>query len=113
MGETAPIAALSAASAATYVWRGAGAALAQRIGVGGAAFEWFSCVAYAMLAALIARLILLPSGILNETPLADRVGATLFGLFLFFAFRRQIFIGTIGGLAAFVALAFVRAEAWL
>ncbi|MEK7244627.1 MAG: AzlD domain-containing protein, partial [Pseudomonadota bacterium] len=83
MGETAPIAALIAASAATYIWRGAGAALAQRIGVGGAAFEWFSCVAYAMLAALIARLILLPGGALNETPLIDRVGATVFGLFLF------------------------------
>ena len=113
MGETGPIAAMIAASAATYVWRGAGAALAQRIGVGGAAFEWFSCVAYAMLAALIARLILLPGGMLSEVPLIDRVGATVFGLVLFFAFRRQIFVGTIGGLAAFVALAFARAEGWL
>lgn len=113
MGETTPIMALIAASAATYVWRGAGAALARRIGVGGAAFEWFSCVAYAMLAALIARLILLPGGILNETPLVDRIGATGFGLLLFFAFRRQIFVGTIAGLAAFVALAHLRAEGWL
>lgn len=113
MAEITPIAALIAASAATYVWRGAGAALAQRIGVGGAAFEWFSCVAYAMLAALVARLILLPGGMLSETPLVDRVGATAFGLFLFFAFRRQIFVGTIGGLAAFVALAYLRAEGWL
>jgi branched-subunit amino acid transport protein len=111
--EITPIAALIAASVATYVWRGAGAALAQRIGVGGAAFEWFSCVAYAMLAALIARLILLPGGILSEAPLVDRVGATVFGLFLFFAFRRHIFVGTIGGLAAFVALAHLRAEGWL
>lgn len=113
MGETAPIAALIAASAATYVWRGAGAALAQRIGVGGAAFEWFSCVAYAMLAALIARLILLPGGALSETPFIDRVGATVFGLVVFFAFRRQVFVGTLGGLAAFVALAHLRAEGWL
>ncbi len=105
--------ALIAASAATYVWRGAGAALAQRIGVGGAAFEWFSCVAYAMLAALVARLILLPGGILNETPLVDRVGATTFGLVVFFAIRRNVFVGTIGGLAAFVALAHLRAEGWL
>ncbi len=113
MGETTAIAALVAASAATYVWRGAGAALAQRIGVGGAAFEWFSCVAYAMLAALIARIILLPAGALNEAPFADRVGATLFGLLLFFAFRRRIFVGTAAGLGAFVALAHLRAEGWL
>jgi branched-subunit amino acid transport protein len=113
VGETTPITALIAASAATYVWRGAGAALARRIGVGGAAFEWFSCVAYAMLAALIARLILLPGGILNETPFVDRVGATAFGLVLFFVSRRNVFVGTIGGLAAFVALAHLRAEGWL
>ena len=113
MNDITPIAALIAASAATYVWRGAGAALASRIGVGGAAFEWFSCVAYAMLAALIARIILLPGGALSETPLIDRVGATFFGLVLFFAFRRHIFVGTAAGLAAFVALAFVRGEGWL
>lgn len=113
MGETAAIAALIAASAATYIWRGAGVALASRIGVGGAAFEWFSCVAYAMLAALIARIILLPAGALNEAPFVDRVGATVFGLLLFFAFRRRIFVGTIGGLAAFVALAHLRSQGWL
>lgn len=113
MGEITPIAALVAASVATYVWRGIGAALAQRIGVGGPAFQWFSCVAYAMLAALIARIILLPAGALSETPFIDRVGATLFGLFLFFAFRRHVFVGTIGGLAAFLALAHLRSEGWI
>ena len=113
MGETTALAALIAASLATYVWRGIGAALAQRIGVGGAAFEWFSCVAYAMLAALIARVILVPAGALSEAPLIDRVGATLFGLALFFVFRRQVFIGTAAGLAAFVALAHFRGEGWL
>ena len=113
MGETTPLAALIAASMATYIWRGVGAALAQRIGVGGAAFQWFSCVAYAMLAALIARIILLPAGALSETPLIDRVGATVFGLVLFFAFRRQVFVGTAGGLAAFVVLAHLRGEGWI
>ncbi len=105
--------ALIAASLATYIWRGAGAALARRIGVGGAAFEWFSCVAYAMLAALIARIILLPAGILAEAPMVDRVAATAFGLGLFFVFRRHILAGTIGGVLAFVALAAARAEGWL
>lgn len=104
--------ALIAASLATYVWRGAGAALARRIG-GGAAFEWFSCVAYAMLAALIARIILLPVGILAEAPAVDRIGATAFGLVLFFAFRRHVFAGTLAGVLGFVALALARAEGWL
>jgi branched-subunit amino acid transport protein len=113
VGEAGPVAALIAASAATYVWRGIGAALARRIGVGGAAFEWFSCVAYAMLAALIARIILLPGGALSEAPFADRVGATAFGLVLFFAVRRNVFVGTIAGLATFVALAHLRAVGWL
>lgn len=113
MTEASALMALIAASLATYVWRGAGAALARRVGVGGAAFEWFSCVAYAMLAALIARIILLPVGILAEAPAVDRVGATAFGLVLFFAFRRHIFVGTIGGVAGFIALAAARAEGWL
>ncbi len=113
MGEAGPIASLLAASAATYVWRGAGAALASRIGVGGAAFAWFSCVAYAMLAALISRMILVPAGALGEVPFVDRVGATVIGLLLFFAFRRHIFVGTAAGLVAFVALAYARAEGWL
>lgn len=113
MGEAGPFAALVAASAATYIWRGAGAALASRIGVGGAAFAWFSCVAYAMLAALIARMILIPAGALGEAPFVDRVGATVFGLAFFFTFRRHIFVGTAAGLAAFVALAYARAEGWL
>lgn len=112
MADASPLMALIAASLATYIWRGAGAALAQRVGVGGAAFEWFSCVAYAMLAALIARIILLPAGILAEAPMIDRVGATMFGLALFFALRRHVSAGTIGGVLFFVALAFARAEGW-
>jgi branched-subunit amino acid transport protein len=113
VGEAGPVAALIAASAATYVWRGAGAALAERIGIGGAAFAWFSCVAYAMLAALMVRMILIPAGALGEAPFADRAGATLFGLVLFFAFRRNLLAGTLSGLVAFVALAYARAENWL
>lgn len=113
MSETGPVVALIAASAATYIWRGIGAALAKRIGVGGDAFVWFSCIAYAMLAALIARVILLPGGALSETPFVDRVAATVFGLALFFAFCRHVFIGTFAGVIAFVALAYARAEGWL
>ena len=43
----------------------------------------------------------------------DRVGTTVFGLVLFFAFRRQVFVGTAGGLAAFVVLAHLRGEGWI
>lgn len=113
MDEATPLTALIAASAATYVWRGAGAAFAARIGVGGAAFEWFSCVAYAMLAALIARIILLPSNILAEMPLVDRVGATVLGLVVFFALKRHVVAGTLAGVFAFVALAYARELGWL
>jgi branched-subunit amino acid transport protein len=113
VGDAGPVAALIAASAATYIWRGIGVALAQRIGVGGAAFAWFSCVAYAMLAALIARIILVPGGALSEALFVDRVGATAFGLALFFAFRRHIFVGTLAGVVSFVAFAYARAGSWL
>lgn len=109
MDELAPWIALLVATAATYVWRAAGAMLAARISPTGAVFEWFSCVAYAMLAGLVARLVVFPIGILAEASILDRLGATAIGLVLFFAFGRHLFLGTLGGVGAFIALAGARA----
>lgn len=109
MDDWGPWIALLVATAATYVWRAAGATLAARISPSGAVFEWFSCVAYAMLAGLIARVILLPVGILGEAPTLDRLVATAVGLALFFAFGRHLLFGTVGGVGAFLALAGLRA----
>ena len=76
--------------AATYFWRGLGVLLSARIDPDGAVFQWVSCVSYAMLAGLIARMIVLPLGSLSGTELADRLVCTGLGFFVFFLCGRRV-----------------------
>ena len=92
-------------TAATYVWRGAGAAIATRINPDGALSQWFSCVAYGMLAGLMSRILLMPGGILAETLLVDRLIAFGAGFAVFLVFKRNMLPGMIGSVVVFVVLA--------
>ena len=78
----------------TFIWRALGVAVANRIDISGDLFQWFNCVAYAMLAGLISRIILIPSGTLATTPIFDRAIAMGIGLIIFIVFKRNIFSGT-------------------
>ncbi len=91
--------------AATYVWRGLGVALARRLDVRSEAFRWVSCVAFAMIAGLIAQILLLPTGALAAASLAERLGASACALATYFLLtRRNLFIGVIAGALAMVLL---------
>ncbi len=103
-----PFAVMTAGAAATYVWRGLGVALSGRIDPRGKLFEWIACIAYALLSALVARMILLPSGPLAEAPLAERVGAALLGLTVFFLARRNMALGVASAVAALMTLSWAR-----
>lgn len=91
------IAALAVAALVTYGWRALGVLLSGRLRIDGPLFDWIACVAYALLAGLVARMILLPSGPLARTALPDRVLATLAGVAAFYAWRRG---GVLFGCAA-------------
>ena len=93
------------AVAATYLWRGLGVLCSQRIDPRGAAFQWVSCVSYAMLAGLIARMIVLPLGGLAESPLFDRLAAVGFGFAVYFLAGRKTLLGVVAGVTAFILLA--------
>lgn len=97
----------------TFVWRAAGAAVAAHIDPEGAAFQWLSCVAYAMLAGLIARILLAPIGILATTPTTDRAIAMAAGFVLFVVLRRHVFAATLLAFAVMLALTALRAAGWL
>ena len=86
---------------ATYVWRALGVAIAGKVSPDGEAFRLFSCIAYAMLAGLIARMIALPAGVLAETPLSYRLVALGAAIAVFFAFRRNLALGAATGIAVF------------
>ena len=92
----------------TFIWRALGVAIAHRIDTKSELFQWFNCVAYAMLAGLISRIILIPSGTLATTPLFDRVAALTIGFVIFLLFKRNIFWGTIVAFFVFLGLTALR-----
>ncbi|MFI4989211.1 MAG: AzlD domain-containing protein [Alphaproteobacteria bacterium] len=94
-------------AAATYLWRGLGVALAGRIDPGGAVFRWTGCVAYALLAGLIARMIVLPLGALQELPLWARLAGAALALAAFYASRRNILIAAAAGVGAIIFFAWL------
>ena len=59
-----PDMALPAAVAVSYMWRALGVAVSGRIDPDSDLFLWIHCVAYAMLAGLVSRMLFLPSGAL-------------------------------------------------
>lgn len=103
-----PLVVLTAGAAATYVWRALGVALSGRISPQGKVFDWVACIAYALLSGLIARMILLPSGPLAVLALADRVGAAVLALAVFFLSRRNMPLGIACGVAVLMVLAWLR-----
>lgn len=94
-----------ACSVMTYAWRGLGVALAKGLNVDGELFRWVSCVAFAMIAGLMSRVILLPSGVLATTGLAERLLAILCALIAYFLLsRRNLFAGVSVGAGALILM---------
>jgi branched-subunit amino acid transport protein len=58
-------------------------------------FRWFNCLAYSTLAALIARTIIFPVGVLSETSYLGRAIVVLFCLFIFFISKRNFVYPTV------------------
>jgi branched-subunit amino acid transport protein len=94
---------------ATYFWRALGVALSGRINTDSRLFEWVACVAYAMLAGLISRMILLPNGPLAETATADRIAGAVIALAMFFLTRRNVGLSVAAGAGALVLFSWGRA----
>jgi branched-subunit amino acid transport protein len=86
---------------ATYAWRGLGALLSGGIDAESEMFTWISCVAYAMIAGLIARMLVMPTGALGDTTLLERAlgSAAALGAY-FWLTRRNLFAGVFAGAAA-------------
>src|SRR6188474_3285731 len=92
-----------ACAAGTYLWRALGVALAGRLDHNGEIFSWMGCVALAMIAGLVSRMLIDPVGVLATTSLLERLGATACGLVMYFGFtRRNLLAGVVGGCVAIV-----------
>ena len=87
----------------TYLWRGIGLLISGRVRVDSEFFVWAGCVAYAMIAGLTARIMLLPGGTLAQTLIWQRLAACGIALVVYFVCRRNLFVGIAAGFAALIA----------
>jgi|ERR1043166_2589741 branched-subunit amino acid transport protein len=92
----------------TYAFRGLGVLLSGRIHTDSPVFEWAACVAYAMIAGLVMRVILFPSSAGVGTFLGDRLAACAVGVVVYFFCRRNLFAGLCGGVCGLIALNYAR-----
>lgn len=97
-----------ACAAGTYLWRGLGVLLSGRIQVDSELFKWVACVAYAMVAGLIVRIIVMPAGMLAQSMLTDRLLACALALLAFYTCRRNLFIGVCAGVVTLIAFNYAR-----
>jgi branched-subunit amino acid transport protein len=92
---------LAACAAATYLWRGPGVLISAGIDPRSEVFTWVSCVAYAIIAGVVSRMLLMPTGALAETTLLERaLGCAAGAVAYFWLTRRNLFAGVAAGALA-------------
>ena len=89
------ILAILVTSFATYLSRFLGVISAQRIKETSKWFRWFNCLAYSTLAALIARSIIFPAGVLSETDYFIRFIVIASSVSIFYFTKRNLVYPTI------------------
>ena len=77
-------------SIATYISRFLGVLSSVRIKETSKIFRWFNCLAYATLAALIARTIIFPVGALSEASYSSRLLVVILSLGIFFISKKKL-----------------------
>ena len=82
-------------SLATYLSRFLGVLSSENINVNSKIFKWFNCIAYAILSALIARMVIFPAGVLSESSILIRVLVVAVGIIIFFATKKNLVYPTI------------------
>ena len=80
---------------ATYISRFLGVLSSVRIKETSEIFRWFNCLAYATLAALIARTIIFPVGVLIDASYLSRIIVVLLSLVVFFVSKKNYVYPTV------------------
>ena len=89
------ILAIIATSIATFISRFMGALTSRKVSVKSKIFQWFNCVAYSTLAALLGRMIMFPAGILADSELFIRLIVLIICVALFVMTKKNLVIPTI------------------
>ena len=97
---------------ATYIWRFAAVMISHRIEPNHPIFEWFTCLAYGIIAALVARTLVFPMGILQEIPLWQRLLSMVFAFLGFYLLGKRLWVGILFGEFAFLLLIWFHGFFW-
>ena len=89
------ILAIIATSVATFISRFMGALTSEKVTVKSKVFQWFNCVAYSTLAALLGRMIVFPAGVLADSDLIIRLVVLITCVILFIVTKKNLVIPTI------------------
>ena len=82
-------------SFATYLSRFLGVVSSEKIKETSKIFKWFNCIAYATLAALIARMIVFPAGVLSESVIFFRFIVLIGAIILFLITKKNLVYPTV------------------
>jgi len=82
-------------SLATYLSRFLGVVSSEKIKETSKMFRWFNCLAYSTLAALIARLVVFPSGSLSEIDYLIRFIVVVLSILIFYLTKKNLVYPTL------------------
>ena len=82
-------------SLATYLSRFLGVVSSEKIRETSKMFRWFNCLAYSTLAALIARIVIFPSGSLSEIDYLIRFIVVILSIAVFYLTKKNLVYPTL------------------
>ena len=82
-------------SLATYLSRFLGVVSSEKIKETSKLFRWFNCLAYSTLAALIARIVIFPSGSLSEIDYLIRFIVVILSVVVFYLTKKNLVYPTL------------------
>ena len=82
-------------SFATYLSRFLGVVSSEKIKEKSKIFKWFNCLAYSTLAALIARILIFPSGVMSEVDYLIRFIVVFISVLIFYFTKKNLVYPTI------------------
>ena len=82
-------------SLATYLSRFLGVVSSEKIKETSKIFKWFNCLAYSTLAALIARILIFPSGVMSEVDYLIRFIVVFVSVLIFYFTKKNLVYPTI------------------
>ena len=82
-------------SFATYLSRFLGVVSSEKIKETSKIFKWFNCIAYSVLAALIARMVIFPAGELDESGIVIRLLVVAVSVVMFMFTKKNLVYPTV------------------